>query len=78
MEDLTEYSQGMLAAYDRKTMRGEFMWLYFITVSRPHTVCSWTRPMISEWRDILTKRGIYLDMVRTRVPAETMIDVIFR
>lgn len=54
------------------------MWLDFITAFRPHTIRSFTRPMITEWRDLLTKRAIFIDINRSRAPVEAIIDVIFR
>lgn len=54
------------------------MWPDFITAFRPHTIRSWTRSMITEWRDLFTKRGIFIDNNRSSPPVEAIIDLLFR
>lgn len=54
------------------------MWSDRITNFMPHKVWSWTRPMASEWRNLLTKRGIYVDDDRKRDPAEAFIEILYQ
>lgn len=75
---LQTYSEKMFASYQKTKLRGEYFWTEFITSFRPHTIKSWPRPVLSEWRDLIMQRGIYLDCDRSRSPYETVIDILYR
>lgn len=78
LEFLREYSKSMLLAYGRTAMRGNETWSDFITDFRTHTARSWTSPRVSEWRDLVTKRYIYVDEDRKTNPADSLIDILYR
>lgn len=47
-------------------MLGERLWTDLISAFRLHTVRSWTMQMITEWRELLIRRIIYVKPGRTR------------
>lgn len=77
LKTLRDYSSEMFTAFSKTSMRGEHLWTDFISSFRPHTIRSWTKPMLHEWRDLLIRRGIYVQTVRTRSPYEAIIDVLY-
>lgn len=77
-KETREYSQSMFAMYSRTKMRGKSMWLDFITAFRPHTIRTWNRAFIREWRELLMTRDVFVDKDRTRAPVETLIDLLYR
>ena len=76
--ELAEYSSELFTAYQKSKMRGEILWNDFITAFRPHTLRTWPRSVIIEWRDLLTQRGIYIEPNRRRSPIEAIIDILYR
>ena len=77
LKEMKEYTQGILAAYQKTKMRGEILWKDFITAFRPHTIRSWPRTTVIEWRDFLMQRGIFIDTERTKPPVESIIETYY-
>lgn len=79
IKNLREYSNAMLSAYQRtKSMKDEVLWQDFITAFRPHTIRTWTRPMLCEWKGLLAQRGMFIDPNRNRAQHEAIIDILYR
>lgn len=75
---LREYGFEMLEAYKETCMIGQAQWLDFITAFGPHSVRSWTRPMLAKWADFLTKRDIFVASGRKMSRAEAIIELLYR
>lgn len=48
-----EYIQVMLAPYGWSKIKAQLSWTYLVKEFRPLTIRSWTRPMETEWHDLL-------------------------
>lgn len=68
----------MLAAYRKAKFRGELFWVGCMTALRTHTICTWGRPTLTEWNDLITQKGVYLDPERSRRPHEVVIHLLHR
>lgn len=61
LQELQDYSDAMFKTYNRTKMYGRRLWLDLTKAFRPHTVKAMSRPMVTEWTDVLHQRGIYVD-----------------
>lgn len=75
---LRNYGTEMLEAYKDTEMRGEVLWIDYLTAFRPHTIKSWTRPMLSRWTNLLTNRDIYETSGRQISKAQALVDLLYR
>lgn len=74
---LREYTALMHTAYARTKLRGENLWIDLIKSLRPHTI-SWTRPVHTEWRDLLKTIDIHLDPYSTRAMTDLFMYLLYR
>lgn len=68
----------MLAEDGPTKMRSGTLWYEFVKAFRPHIIRSCSRSMDTEWHDLLTCRGVYIDQDSSKLLVESILKVLYR
>lgn len=78
LEKLGAYLQDLYLTHKRKDLKGEGLWSNLIKSFRPHTIEIWKKDNSGECIDLLTSRGVHVDMDCSRSPTECVINFLYR
>lgn len=75
---IRRYSDETLAALVRNDVKGESLWLDFMTAFRPHTIRTWGRATLIDWTEFLIRQGVFVDKGRHISKTQALTNVLYR
>ena len=72
------YMRGVFEILTSTNVRGESLWLDFITAFRPHTIKAWDFKTLIMWTELLISRDIFVEKGRRIKKGQAIIDVLYR
>ena len=78
LAQIHKMGQDTLETYKELELKGEDLWIEFITVFRPHTIKLWNHLLISKWIRLFKTNDVHIEKGRTGDKAQKLVNLLFR